>query len=425
MIINVVDFINTVIQSVFLSYIPFYFIEKGEKESYKKVIIVSIILFFTIVIGTAFGGNTTIGSLIIYIINIIIIGVSYKKDYKKAIIANGLGYFCIQINVLICVSIYLGHIKGIVPIEYLDLSIIIFLYCPQFIMQYLIFKYIDKMNIIYKDIVIRKYSLSTVLIIIFSIQYMVSYIWIMNEKFKENSLSRDIIMIAAIAFLFVVVTYFSNLQKRINEISKINKELDLKITELKKVKHDYGAQISYLYGVHLMGNYERLGELLKDIIKGNNSISNAVELTNSSDSVISIAMRQAVSKGINVVIDEKVDLDEIIMSELELQRVILNIVGNSITAMDGRGLITAKTYKCINSVVIKIQNNGPRIEENTIDKIFNLGFSTKKHGDHGFGLAIVKEIVEKYKGTIKVISTDDFTEFKIILPIKRKEPLTS
>ena len=36
--------------------------------------------------------------------------------------------------------------------------------------------------------------------------------------------------------------------------------------ELKKVKHDYGAQISYLYGLHLMGQHERLGSALKDII---------------------------------------------------------------------------------------------------------------------------------------------------------------
>lgn len=424
MITKVVDLINIIIQSILLSYIPFYFTEKGNQKSYVKVIIVSITLSLITYIDRIWDGNTTITSLISYTIAIIIIGVSYKKNYKEAIIANSLVYFCIQINALICGSIYLQHIKNIIPIEYLDISIIIFIYCPQFIMQYLIFKYKDKMNSIYKDIIIRKYSLSIVLIITFSIQYMLSYIWIVNGSSNENALSKDIISVTAVGFLFVVVTYFSNLQKRINEVLDINKELYLKINELKKVKHDYGAQISYLYGVHLMKNYEKLGELLKDIINGNNSISSAVELTNRSDSIISIVMRQAVSKGVNVVIDEKVDLDEIIMSELELQRVLFNIVCNSITAMNGQGLITAKTYKSINSIVIKVQNNGPRIKENILDKIFNLGFSTKKDGDHGFGLAIVKEIVEKYKGTIKVKSTDDVTEFKIRLPIKIKEQLT-
>ena len=251
---------------------------------------------------------------------------------------------------LIFGSIYFGHIKDIVPIQYLNLSIIIFMYCPQFIMEYLIFKYIDKVKSIYKDIIIRKYSVSIVLIINLSIHYIIAYIWIINGN--DSALSKDMIMIATIVFLFIVVTYFANIQKKINEISNLNKSLDLKINELNKIKHDYGAQISYLYGLHLMGKHERLGELLKDIINNNNSISDAVELTNNSDSIISIIARQAVSKGINVVIDEEVDLDEIIMSEIELQRVISNIVNNSITAMDGHGILTAKTYKRINNIII-------------------------------------------------------------------------
>ena len=68
--------------------------------------------------------------------------------------------------------------------------------------------------------------------------------------------------------------------------------------------------------------------------------------------------------------------------------------------------------------MLKIQNNGPKIPKKILDKIFDNGFTTKenKESNNGFGLAIVKELVESYNGKVQVSSTDKFTEFTIFLP---------
>lgn len=120
-------------------------------------------------------------------------------------------------------------------------------------------------------------------------------------------------------------------------------------------------------------------------------------------------------------VDEQALLEDANMSEMEIQRVISNILKNSITAMNEKGLITIRTYYNINSVVIKIQNNGPKIEKKIINKIFDVGFTTKndKNKDHGFGLAIVKELVEKQGGKVTVSSNDSITEFTINIPLKK------
>lgn len=419
MIIFITDLINTVLQSILLSYITYYFVFKTNKTNYVKIIMVAITLFLSIHIVINILGNTTIAATMGYVTSLGIIGLFYRKNYKKALIAYNLIYIFMQINMLIFGSIYFGHIRDVVPSEYVDVSLIISVYLPQIIMTYFIFKYKEKVDIIYKDILIRKYSLLMVLIIVLAINYITIYSWMVSGN--DNPLFKDIIIISLVAFVLVIATYFANIQKRIKETTEINKLLDGKVNELKKVKHDYGAQISYLYGLHLMGRHDRLGELLKDIINGNNSVMDAVELSNNSDSIITIVMREAVAKGINVIVDDTVDVDDIIMSELEFQKVISNLVNNSIRAVDGSGLITARTYKRIDKIIIKIQNNGPKIEDDIIYKIFDLGFSTKGNSDNGFGLAIVKESVEKYKGNIKVQSTNEFTEFKISLPIKIKK----
>lgn len=168
-----------------------------------------------------------------------------------------------------------------------------------------------------------------------------------------------------------------------------------------------------------MEKYDRLGELLKDIIDGHNNITSDVRVIDD-DSIISMILNSIDNKGINIIVDEQADLYETGISEMELQRVISNILRNSITAIKSNGVITIKTYYGLNNIIIKIQNNGPKIEENIIDKIFEVGFSTKddKGSNHGFGLAIVKEIIESYCGNISVSSSEKFTEFIIKLPVK-------
>ncbi|MBE6047330.1 MAG: ATP-binding protein, partial [Clostridium sp.] len=52
--------------------------------------------------------------------------------------------------------------------------------------------------------------------------------------------------------------------------------------------------------------------------------------------------------------------------------------------------------------------------------IFKTGFTTKDNTEkgHGFGLSIVKELVEKYDGHINVASSEELTEFRIVFECK-------
>ncbi|MDZ7542941.1 GHKL domain-containing protein [Clostridium perfringens] len=167
-----------------------------------------------------------------------------------------------------------------------------------------------------------------------------------------------------------------------------------------------------------MGNYEKLGELLKGIIAGNN-ISTNVKVLSSEYSIISQIVNSIDLKDVDVLIDEKAELEHTNVSEIELQRVISNIVKNSVEALDGKGLLMIKSYYSYNNIVISVQNNGPEIDKNIINRIFQQGFSTKenKNGDNGFGLYIVKEIVDKYNGDIDILSSKELTEFIIKLPL--------
>ncbi len=312
--------------------------------------------------------------------------------------------------------LYIVIFQNIIPKEYYNAWLIL-VYISQFIMEFLVLTNKEFMYKMYLTIRSKKISIISIINISFVMEFSIFLNMIINEV--GNSDYRGISIILLGLFMVGMTLYYSNIENKSKEILLLNKELEEKINELKKVKHDYGAQISYLYGMHLMGKYEKLGESLKAIINGHESIVSEVEITNN-DSLISMIVNSTKHKGINVIIDEQASLEDISIPEMEMQRVISNIFKNSVTAMDEKGVITIRTYYNMDNVVIKIQNNGPKIEDEIIGKIFNAGFTTKKDicKDHGFGLAIVKEIIEKHKGSVAVESNTEITEFTLKIPKK-------
>jgi signal transduction histidine kinase len=97
-------------------------------------------------------------------------------------------------------------------------------------------------------------------------------------------------------------------------------------------------------------------------------------------------------------------LPALLMQKRHLSSVLGNLLQNAREAMHGVGKIEATVrYGDKDSVIISIEDNGPGIPPDKIDKIFEAHFSTREKGT-GLGLAIVKHNTEIYGGTVKVHS---------------------
>jgi signal transduction histidine kinase len=81
--------------------------------------------------------------------------------------------------------------------------------------------------------------------------------------------------------------------------------------------------------------------------------------------------------------------------------------------MEKKGVITVNVINEKNKVIINVQDQGPGIQKQNIDKIFEPLFTTKQEGT-GLGLASCKNMVEQHGGTISV--TNNPTTFTITLP---------
>lgn len=113
--------------------------------------------------------------------------------------------------------------------------------------------------------------------------------------------------------------------------------------------------------------------------------------------------------------------DEIIakFDRTQLIRVITNLVKNAIQASsdDREPIIIVNVTTEMDNVVITVSDNGSGVLEENISRVFEPKFTTKTSG-MGLGLAMVKNIIGTYNGTITFeTEKDKGTTFKVSFPL--------
>ena len=102
-----------------------------------------------------------------------------------------------------------------------------------------------------------------------------------------------------------------------------------------------------------------------------------------------------------------------------IQQVILNLLLNASEASTTGGAIKIKLKETDDKAVLTIADNGSKIPDDQLDKIFDPFYTTKSTGT-GLGLAIVKTIVERHHGMIS-LKNKPVKCFIVTLPIYRGE----
>lgn len=126
-------------------------------------------------------------------------------------------------------------------------------------------------------------------------------------------------------------------------------------------------------------------------------------------------------KGVNAEIAVSPDVSHIYADSAGIEQVLINLIDNSIKYYDPakeKLIIEVSQTSADGKSIISYRDNGSGIEECHLKSIFNPGFVLEQHKGTGFGLAIIKKIVEGHNGTIAAKSEGKNTgvEFVIKLP---------
>ncbi|WP_312813275.1 transporter substrate-binding domain-containing protein [Sedimentibacter sp.] len=159
-------------------------------------------------------------------------------------------------------------------------------------------------------------------------------------------------------------------------------------------------------------SFSRFSSKAEKLIDVNQLIEGLIEIHN-----------EAINK-YRIIVNVESNIKEQIQLNVEsIEHIILNLISNSIDAMNDGGILGLKTKVEDNIFTIICEDNGSGIDEHNINNIFDPFFTTKELGKGtGLGLFIVYSEVEKLGGKIDVKSKiGEGTTFIITIPLERKK----
>lgn len=107
--------------------------------------------------------------------------------------------------------------------------------------------------------------------------------------------------------------------------------------------------------------------------------------------------------GLEEALDE--NLPETMCDGVLMRQAVMNLINNACQAMeshDGDRTLYVNTYADNGHVCVAIEDTGPGIPPAMRENVFNTFFSTKGQSGTGLGLGVVRNVVRRFDGTVKI-----------------------
>ncbi len=274
-----------------------------------------------------------------------------------------------------------------------------------------------------------------VLFLIQSLLALLSFNYIIYLLEKNAGVSFiSVIIYALFSFLSVAITiggiYFVR-----NSFYNVIKETELTMQQenmsnieqllntLRAQRHDFMNHIQVIYGYSSIGKIKEIKKFIEGMHSEMAAVSQFAKTDNPSISaLLMVKSGVAETRNINIHYDIEGQFKDVPMPSWELTRVLGNLINNAMDAVQDlppeNCYIEVNLQENANGFLFQVCNLGEPIPPDLLDQIFNPGFTTKGDKGTGMGLYIVRDLVEKHKGTVDVMSTiEEGTVFNVSLPI--------
>jgi sensor histidine kinase regulating citrate/malate metabolism len=114
---------------------------------------------------------------------------------------------------------------------------------------------------------------------------------------------------------------------------------------------------------------------------------------------------QADERGIELTVTEDTHLpsnsDDVPLSGQEMVTVVGNLIDNAMDACEREDpWVEVTVSQDDGTLLIRVADSGPGMDATTFEKAMQRGYSTKRGGGHGLGLALVAQVVKRHNGTL-------------------------
>lgn len=149
-------------------------------------------------------------------------------------------------------------------------------------------------------------------------------------------------------------------------------------------------------------------------------IENEFELANIIEKVVEMMSPDIEGKNIRINKDLRYNA-KLLADCSHIQEVLLNLLTNSVEAINHNGEILINTKKNNKFIIIEVIDNGCGIDKNDLKKIHRPFFTTKNSKTNfGLGLAYCTNVIQKHGGKLLILSHKGIgTKVSICLPVSR------
>ena len=148
----------------------------------------------------------------------------------------------------------------------------------------------------------------------------------------------------------------------------------------------------------------------------------ASDLNTTVEHAVMLARQQILSKPIKIELTKEPTLPNVEHDSDQIHQVLLNLLLNSVQAIEGPGAIRVVIAAKKDQALISVTDSGRGISPEHLPFIFRPFYTTKGNGT-GLGLSLARRIVEEHRGRIEVESeVGRGTEFLVTLPVRQPQP---
>ena len=181
----------------------------------------------------------------------------------------------------------------------------------------------------------------------------------------------------------------------LNKKTKIfaNKALEEQFNEVEKIMRDIMTEIQKV--ANITGKLSSFAKPSKIVA------SKPIDIRQSIKDALDVLAHKFQLDRINIEENIPANLSKITADEDQMQEIFFNLLKNAAEAIKEKGTISITAKEDNDKVRIEVKDSGCGIPEDKLDKIFEPFVTTKTDGS-GYGLAVVREIILRNKGSIAV-----------------------
>jgi len=249
----------------------------------------------------------------------------------------------------------------------------------------------------------------------------------LSSQFTTLVIEISIVSVLSIVLISFVVLFFLKRRDRDIQATQLAyiDDVNQMFTAIKGQRHDLLNHITTVHSMIKQKKYNEVGDYVRELVDDTQETNDIITI---GQPAIAACIQSKVVRAIQRKIIFRHDFDNLTnfplgLKSVDLVRIIGNLIDNAFDAVDihegDRRLVEVRGHVRNGTLHIVVSNPGELDGLDISTTIFEPGFTTKKNDKNsGLGLAITRQIVHKYGGSISVdTKTIGTVQFKVAISL--------